>query len=95
MAPSVTRGELRKVKSIVSLIGEENLGALPNSTYQHARGLHVYVTKTEEHELSLSIWDQPKEEQTSHCLFADRISMSAFMAAVDYWKPRYPRTESY
>jgi hypothetical protein len=96
LAPGVTRGELRKVKSIVSLIGEENLEALPNTNYQCRRGRHIYVAKAEDDKaLSVSIWDEPKEKKTSRCLFADRISLSAFMAAVDYWKPRYPRAENY
>jgi hypothetical protein len=92
----LTRGELRKVKSIVSLIGHENLEALPEINYECVRGLHVYVAKNEEDgELSLSIWDKPKENQSSRCLFADRISISAFIAAADYWKPRYPPPGSY
>lgn len=95
MAHGVTRSEIRKVKSIVSLIGKQNLSTLVNTDYQYIRGRHVYVTKTDDNELALSIWDEPKDEKTSHCLFADRISIAALMAAVDYWRLRYPATTQY
>jgi hypothetical protein len=90
LSPGVTRSELRKVRSIVSLIGAENLLKLSNASYQCLRGFHIYVAKSGENQLALSIWDAPREETTSHCLFADRISISAYMAAVDYWRPRVP-----
>ena len=89
MAQGVTRGELRKVRAIVSLIGEESLPSLPRREYQCVRGLHVYTSKNEDNELSLSIWNEPKEKESSRCLFADRISVPAFNAALEYWRPRY------
>jgi hypothetical protein len=80
------------VKSIADLIGEDKLLSLPYTNYQCLRGLHVYSTRNEEsNELELSIWNQPKDEKSSKCLFADRISVPAFIAGADYWKPRYPR----
>jgi hypothetical protein len=86
---------LRKVRSIVSLIGQENLLKLTDASYQTVRGLHVYVAKNDEDkELALSIWDSPKEKQSSRCLFADRISKSAFTAALEYWRPRYSAPEN-
>ena len=91
MAPGVTRSELRKIRAIVSLIGEENLQSLTSSDYQCIRGLHVYSMKNEDNELALSVWNEPKEKSTSRCLFADRISVSAFVAAVAYWRPKYPQ----
>ncbi|MHB1907856.1 MAG: hypothetical protein ACYCQJ_03165 [Nitrososphaerales archaeon] len=95
MAHGVTRSELRKVRSIVTLIGEENLAMLTRTDYQCVRGLHVYSSKNENGELALSVWDQPKEKESSRCLFADMISVSSFLAAVDYWRPRYPTAQSY
>jgi hypothetical protein len=90
LSAAITRSELRKVKSIVTLIGQENLAVLPNTDYHCIKGFHIYVAKNEENdELSLSIWDQPKEKQTSHCLFSDKIRISAFYVAIDYWRPRY------
>lgn len=94
MAPGVTRSELRKVRAIVSLIGEENLQSLMTKEYQRIKDLHVYSTKNADNELSLSIWNEPKEKVSSRCLFADRISMSAFVAAVAYWRPKYPQPPS-
>ncbi len=90
MTQGVTRSELRKVKTIVNLIGEDNLLSLPNNQYQCLKGYHVYATKNESNELTLSIWSHPKENTSSRCLFADRISIPAYMAAADYWKPKYP-----
>lgn len=55
---------------------------------------YIYVAKSGENQLALSIWDAPRKEKTSHCLFADRISISAYMAAVDYWRPRYQATQT-
>ncbi|MHB8701968.1 MAG: hypothetical protein ACYC7D_13260 [Nitrososphaerales archaeon] len=94
MAPGVTRSELRKVRAIVTLIGEENLESLTIREYQCLNGLHVYSVKNEDNELSLSIWNEPKEKTSSRCLFADRISVNAFVAAVAYWRPRYPQPSS-
>lgn len=94
MAPGVTRSELRKVRAIVTLIGEENLQSLMANEYQHIRDLHVYSTKNSDDVLSLSIWNEPKEKKSSRCLFADRITMSAFVAAVAYWRPKYPQPSS-
>lgn len=94
MATGATRSELRKVRAIVSFIGEENLESLVQKNYSFLRGLHVYSSKNEDNELSLSIWSGPKEIDSSRCLFADRISVSAFKAAVDYWKPKYPSPSS-
>ena len=89
VAQGVTRSELRKVRAIVSLIGEENLPSLPRSEYQCLKGLHVYTARNGDNELSLSIWNEPKENQSSRCLFADRIGLPAFNAALEYWRPRY------
>ncbi|HZW57320.1 MAG TPA: hypothetical protein VFF30_13610 [Nitrososphaerales archaeon] len=94
MAQGVTRSELRKVRAIVTLIGEKNLQSLTTSEYLCLNGLHVYSVKNDDNELMLSIWNEPKEKKTSRCLFADRISISAFMAAVAYWRPRYPPASS-
>lgn len=89
LAHGVTRNELRKVKSIVNLIGGDKLLSLPYTQYQCLKGLHVYSNRREEsNELELSIWNQPKEEKDSRCLFADRISVPAFIAGADYWKPK-------
>ena len=91
MAAGVTRSELRKVRSIVSFIGEENLQSLVQKEYMCLRGLHIYSSKNEDNESSsLTIWNGPKENDSSRCLFADRISVPAFMAAVAYWRPKYP-----
>ena len=95
MANGATRSELRKVRAIVSFIGEENLESLVQKNYAFVRGLHVYSSKNEDNELSLSIWNGPKEIDSSRCLFADRISVSAFKAAVDYWRPKYPSPSSF
>ena len=96
MTPGVTRNELRKVRSIATLIGEESLLTLTERNYQCLRGLHVYVSKNQQQrEIAVSIWDAPKEEQTSHCLFSDKISESAFSAALEYWHPRYPPPPSF
>jgi hypothetical protein len=95
LAQGVTSSELRKVRAIVSLIGEENLASLPNTKYQCVRGLHIYSNRNEDNELSLSIWNEPKEKTSSRCLFADRISLRAFMAAMAYWRPRYPAPVNY
>ncbi|HZW57195.1 MAG TPA: hypothetical protein VFF30_12970 [Nitrososphaerales archaeon] len=86
MPTGVTRNELRKVRSIVSLIGKENLGAIPASTYQCLGNLHVYSSTNEENEIALSIWDEPKESLTSRCLFADKIRVPAFRAALAFWQ---------
>jgi hypothetical protein len=94
MAQGVTRSELRKVRSIVSLIGEENLQSLSRTEYFSVRGLHIYSVRTEDNQLFLSIWDKPKDSPSSQCLFADRISMPAFNAALEYWRPRYPPSSS-
>ena len=82
----VTRNELRKVRSIVTLIGKDNLASLPVSQYQCLGNLHVYSNKNEENEIALSIWDEPKENDTSRCLFADKIRMPAFQAALVFWQ---------
>ncbi len=95
MAQGVTRSELRKVRAIVTLVGEETLDSIPGMSYQCVRGLHIYASKTEDDELSLSIWNEPKEKLTSRCLFCDRISMKAFTLAISYWRPRYPAVVNY
>jgi hypothetical protein len=82
----VTRNELRKVRSIVSLIGKENLASLPVSAYQCLGSLHVYSWLNEDDEIALSIWDEPKESTTSRCLFADKIRVPAFRAALAFWR---------
>jgi len=89
MAQGVTRTELRKIRAIVALIGQENLYSISSNEYQCVRGLHVYTLKNEDDELALSIWNEPRDNQSSQCLFADRISVHAFNAALAYWKPRY------
>ena|GEM_PF-1598647 len=94
LAPGVTRSELRKVRAIVTLIGEENLSSLTSREYQCINGLHIYSVKNEDNELALSIWNEPKENESSRCLFADRININAFIAAVAYWRPRYPQPPS-
>lgn len=86
MPTGVTRNELRKVRSIVSLIGKENLSAIPVATYQCFGNLHVYSSMNDENEIALSIWDEPKESATSRCLFADKIRMPAFEAALAFWQ---------
>jgi len=95
MAAGATRSELRKVRAIVAFIGEENLESLVQKDYTCLRGLHVYSKRNEDNELSLSIWNGPKEIDSSRCLFADRISVTAFKAAVEYWKPKYPSPSSF
>jgi len=95
MAQGVTRSELRKVRAIVSLVGEEILDSIPNMSYQCVRGLHIYASKNEDNELALSIWNEPKEKLTSRCLFCDRINLRAFMAAISYWRPKFPSVVNY
>ena len=95
MGQGVTRGELRKIRSIALLIGEENLPSLPRTEYLSVRGLHVYAARNEDNDLTLSIWNEPKENKTSRCLFADCISVRAFRAALEYWKPRHQSTSGF
>ncbi|MGH2639491.1 MAG: hypothetical protein ACRDF4_09460 [Rhabdochlamydiaceae bacterium] len=86
MALGIKRQELRKVRSIATLIGKDNLLNVSDSPYLLAGQLHVYSRRDEEeNELQLSIWDEPKDKETSKCLFADRIKINAFHAALDYW----------
>lgn len=86
MALGIKRQELRKVRSIAMLIGKDNLLSIPESSYLMAGQFHVYSKKNEEdNELQLSIWNEPKDSETSRCLFADRINMRAFQAALDFW----------
>lgn len=86
MPTGVTRSELRKIRSIATLIGKENLATLPVADYQNLKSLHVYSMTNEENEIALSIWDEPKESTTSQCLFADKIRLPAFNAAVAFWQ---------
>ncbi len=86
MPTGVTRSELRKIRSIVTLIGKENLASIPVSDYRCVRSLHVYSSTNEENEIALSIWDEPKESMTSQCLFADKIRVPAFNAALAFWQ---------
>lgn len=81
----VTRNELRKVRSIVSLIGKENLATISIMQHQCLGSLHVYSATNEDDEIALSIWDEPKESMTSRCLFADKIRVPAFHAALAFW----------
>ena len=86
MALGIKRQELRKVRSIATLIGKDNLSNLSSSSHILAGQLHVYSKRDEEeNELQLSIWSEPKDLETSRCLFADRINMNAFQAALDFW----------
>ena len=86
LALGIKRQELRKVRSIASLIGKDNLLNISSSSYLLAGHLHVYSKKNEEdNELQLSIWSEPKDSETSRCLFADRINMNSFQAALDFW----------
>jgi hypothetical protein len=89
MARLVTRSDLRKVRSIASIIGQEHLQALIDTDYKVVNEMHVYSTKTEEGDLVISIWSEPKENKTSRCLFSDTIGLKAFKAALDYWRPSY------
>jgi hypothetical protein len=73
----------------MNLIGGEEIMSLSHTEYQCLRGLHVYSIRNEESkELELSIWNHPKDEKNSRCLFADRISLTAFIAGAEYLKPR-------
>jgi hypothetical protein len=86
LALGIKRQELRKVRSIATLVGKDNLLNIPSSRYLLAGRLHVYSQRNEEeNELQLSIWNEPKDKETSRCLFADRINMNAFQAALDFW----------
>ncbi len=89
MGKVLTRSELRKVRSIATLIGQENLRAIPNSEYLAVAGKHVYCLRKDPLYLSISVWNEPKEKLSSRCLFSDSISITAFIAAVDYWMPDY------
>ncbi len=63
--------------------------SLSHTEYQCLRGLHVYSVKKEKrNELEMSIWSHPKDEKDSRCLFADTISVAAFIAGAEYLKPR-------
>jgi len=89
MAKVVTRSELRKVRSIATIIGQEHLQSLLNTEYKVVNGMYVYSTKNEDKELVISIWSEPKENKSSRCLFSDRIGTEAYMAALDYWRPSF------
>ena len=87
MSKSLTRSELRKVRSIASLIGQENLRAIPNTEYLAVGGKHVYCLRKDNVYISISVWNEPKEKASSRCLFSDSIRIHAFNAALDYWTP--------
>ena len=89
MAKVVTRGELRKVRSIATIIGQEHLQSLLNSEYKVVNKMYVYSTKNDDKELVISIWSEPRENKSSRCLFSDRIGVDAYMAALDYWRPSF------
>jgi len=89
LAKIVTRSELRKVRSIATIIGQEHLQSLLNTEYKVVNGMYVYSTKNEDNELVISIWSEPKENKSSRCLFSDRIGKEAFLAALDYWRPSF------
>jgi hypothetical protein len=89
MGKVLTRSELRKVRSIATLIGQENLRAIPNVEYLAVGGKHVYCLRKDGVYLSISVWNEPKENASSRCLFSDSIRIHAFNAALDYWPPNY------
>jgi hypothetical protein len=88
-----TRVDLRKVKTIISLMGgQSNIGEislLPMTDYKRIGNLHVYISKNEPNEFHLSIWDRPKEIQTSRCLFADKMRTATFLQSLSFWRTVY------
>jgi len=89
LAKIVTRSELRKVRSIATIIGQEHLQSLLNIEYKVVNGLYVYSSKNDDKELVISIWSEPRENKSSRCLFSDRIGTKAYIAALDYWRPSF------
>lgn len=85
--------DLRKVKTIISLMGgQRNIGEislLPTTDYRCIENLHVYISRNEPNEFHLSIWDQPKESTSSHCLFADRMRTQTFLQSLSFWRTVY------
>ena len=65
-----SRNDLRKVRTILSLVGSDGSReistAIGGSNYRKVKDLHVYVSKesAEGNDFHLSIWDQPKERIT-------------------------------
>ncbi|MHB1908421.1 MAG: hypothetical protein ACYCQJ_06065 [Nitrososphaerales archaeon] len=89
-----TRVDLRKVKTIISLMGGQHkiaeISSLPAASYRCIGNLHVYVSKeTDGNEFHLSIWDQPKEIGSSRCLFADRMRTATFLQSLSFWRTVY------
>lgn len=92
-----TRVDLRKVKTIISLMGGQRniseISLLPVTNYKCIENLHVYVSRNEPNEFHLSIWDQPKKQSSSRCLFADRMRTQTFLQSLAFGAPYIRRKE--